>query len=88
MYPIFFCRNKPETESFVFCNSIVLYRYQCFQMLGDWIDGIVELSRELHDIEIDLASFVCLCTLSILNGKIFFIRLEEGAGRPFVATEL
>ena len=67
---LLFCRNKPETESFVFCNSTVLHRYQCRQMFGDWLDGIVELSRALQAIDMDLASFACLCALSLVNGKL------------------
>lgn len=62
-------RNKPETESFVFCNSTVLHRYQCRQMFGDWLDGIVELSRALQAIDMDLASFACLCALSLVNER-------------------
>ena len=65
-----FFRNKPETESFVFCNSTVLHRYQCRQMFGDWLDGIVELSRALQAIDMDLASFACLCALSLVNGEL------------------
>ena len=67
---VLFFRNKPETESFVFCNSTVLHRYQCRQMFGDWLDGIVELSRALQAIDMDLASFACLCALSLVNGKL------------------
>jgi hypothetical protein len=53
----------------VFCNGVVLHRNQCLQSLGDWLGSIIEFSRALHAMELDVSAFACLSALTLVNGK-------------------
>ena len=60
---------QPDSDQFVFCSGVVLHRHQCQQSFGDWMEAIVEFSRALHAMELDLSAFSCLCALTLVNGK-------------------
>ena len=47
---------------------MVLHRSQCQHIFGDWLNGILELSRTLHSIELDLSAFACLSALTLVTG--------------------
>ncbi len=65
----FYFRIQPDSEQFTFCNGVVLHRNQCQQSFGEWLGAIVEFSRALHSMELDLSAFACLCALTLVNGK-------------------
>ena len=63
-------RYRPESEQFVFCNGVALHRGQCAHALGEqWLNSIVEFSRQLHSIQIDISAFACLSALALVNGE-------------------
>ena len=37
--------------------------------LGDWLDGITELSKSLQQIDIDASAYACLAALILVNGN-------------------
>lgn len=39
-------------------------------MFAEWLDGILDLSRALHSVDMDLPSFAALCALTLVNGKL------------------
>lgn len=56
-------------EKLIFCNGAVLHKMQCVRSFGDWIDSILEFSRSLHRMKLDISSFSCLTALVIIAGK-------------------
>ena len=62
-------RMQPESDQFTFCNGVVLHRNQCQQIFGDWLGAIIEFSRALHDMDLDIQAFACLCALTLVNGE-------------------
>ena len=64
------CRYRPESDQFVFCNGVALHRAQCALALGDqWLNSIVEFSRALHSMQLDISAFACLSALALVNGE-------------------
>merc|ERR1719323_1609098 len=53
-------RTQPESLKFIFCNGLALHRNQARATFGDWLNGIIEFSRSLHSMELDVSSFACL----------------------------
>jgi len=37
--------------------------------LGDWLDGIAELSKSLQQMDIDASAYACLSALTLVSGK-------------------
>ncbi|XP_077369515.1 putative nuclear hormone receptor HR38 [Festucalex cinctus] len=62
-------RSNPETNKLVFCNGQVLHKSQCVKGFGDWIDSILEFSRSLHRMKLDISSFSCLTALVIITER-------------------
>ena len=62
-------RTQPESSKFTFCSGLVLHRNQARSTFGDWLNGITELSRNLHSMELDMSAFSCLAALTLVNGK-------------------
>jgi len=62
-------RIHGDDPKLVFCNGIVLHKNQVRSSFGDWFNGILELSRNLHQIELDVSAFSCLAALSLVYGK-------------------
>lgn len=62
-------RSNPEEGKLIFCDGSALHRLQCLRGFGDWIDGIFEFSAGLQRMDLDLASFSCLCTLALVTGE-------------------
>ena len=50
-----------------------MHRNQCQQSFGDWLAAILEFSRVLHTMELDLSAFACLCALTLVNGKYYAV---------------
>lgn len=63
-------RMRCDDVKVVFCNGMVLHEIQCQRAFGDWLNGIVDFSRGLHMLEIDISAFACLCALTLVTGKI------------------
>ena len=64
-----FYRIRPDTDRFTFCNGVVWPRAQVLASFGcDWLNGIIELSKSLHSLGLDLTSFACLCGLTLVTG--------------------
>ena len=64
---------QPDSDQYTFCNRQVLHRNQCQQSFGDWLGNIIEFSRALHAMELDVQAFSCLCALTLVNGELIFI---------------
>lgn len=63
-------RARSDDTKMIFCNGTVLHRNQCQRSFGDWLNGIMEFSRSLHNLEIDISAFACLCALTLITGWI------------------
>lgn len=61
-------RAQYDDAKITFCNGIVLHRVQCQRAFGDWLNAIMEFSRSLHVLEIDISAFACLCALTLVTG--------------------
>ncbi|XP_054717299.1 nuclear receptor subfamily 4 group A member 2-like [Uloborus diversus] len=62
-------RIHPEDEKLTFCNGAVLSREQCQQMFGEWLNIILDFSRSLHSMDIDISAFACLCALTLVTER-------------------
>lgn len=62
-------RSRCDDTKMTFCNGIVLHKLQCQRSFGDWLNGIMEFSRGLHALEIDISAFACLCALTLVTGE-------------------
>ena len=62
-------RTQPESSKFTFCSGLVLHKNQARSTFGDWLTGIIEFSRSLHSMELDVSAFSCLAALTLVNGK-------------------
>lgn len=65
------CRSNPEKNKLIFCNGLVLHRVQCVRSFGDWIDSIMDFSKSLHRMNLDISLFACLAALVIITGESF-----------------
>ncbi|XP_064535307.1 probable nuclear hormone receptor HR38 [Drosophila montana] len=62
-------RARSDDTKMIFCNGTVLHRNQCQRSFGDWLNGIMEFSRSLHNLEIDISAFACLCALTLITER-------------------
>ncbi|XP_061402815.1 probable nuclear hormone receptor HR38, partial [Musca vetustissima] len=62
-------RARIDDTKMTFCNGIVLHRSQCQRSFGDWLNGILEFSKSLHSLEIDISAFACLCALTLITER-------------------
>lgn len=62
-------RARVDDTKMTFCNGIVLHRNQCQRSFGEWLNGILEFSKSLHNLEIDISAFACLCALTLVTGE-------------------
>ena len=63
-----YCRIQDEDPKLTFCNGTVLHKNQVQSSFGDWLQGILELSRDLRSMELDVSAFSCLAALSLVYG--------------------
>jgi nuclear receptor subfamily 4 group A member 2 len=63
-------RARIDDTKIVFCNGTVLHKQQCQRSFGDWLNAILEFSKSLHAMEIDISAFACLCALTLVTGKL------------------
>jgi nuclear receptor subfamily 4 group A member 2 len=66
-------RARIDDTKMVFCNGTVLHKQQCQRSFGDWLNAILEFSKSLHAMEIDISAFACLCALTLVTGKPGFL---------------
>lgn len=64
-------RARFDDAKLTFCNGIVLHKIQCQRAFGEWMNAIMEFSRSLHMLQIDISAFACLCALTLVTGKCF-----------------
>lgn len=62
-------RSNPEEGKLIFCDGSALHRLQCLRGFGEWIDSIFEFSADLQRMNLDVATFSCLCTLALVTGE-------------------
>ncbi|XP_055386648.1 probable nuclear hormone receptor HR38 [Condylostylus longicornis] len=62
-------RIKPDDNNLTFCNGMVLSKNQCQQSFGDWLNGILEFSKSIHELDMDISSFACLCALTLVTER-------------------
>uniref|UniRef100_A0A336LIZ7 CSON007164 protein n=1 Tax=Culicoides sonorensis TaxID=179676 RepID=A0A336LIZ7_CULSO len=70
-------RLKSTDSKLIFCNGTVLQRNQCQRSFGDWLSAIVEFSKNLHDMQIDISSFSCLCALVLITDRFGIQELKK-----------
>lgn len=68
-------------DKLVFCNGLVLHRFQCLRGFGEWLDSIRDFSTHLQSLNLDASAFACLAALVLLTGEdntfTFNIRTRE-----------
>lgn len=62
-------RMQPNSDRFTFCNSVVLHKYQCEKSFGEWFSSIIEFSKHLHVMDLDISAFACLCALTLVTER-------------------
>lgn len=62
-------RIRPDDTKLTFCNGVVLDKQQCQRSFGDWLHAILDFCNSLHQMEIDISAFACLCALTLVTGK-------------------
>ncbi|XP_077371403.1 nuclear receptor subfamily 4 group A member 2-like [Festucalex cinctus] len=62
-------RSNPDEGKLIFCDGSVWHRLQCLRGFGEWIDSIVEFSINLHRMNLDVATFSCICALALVTER-------------------
>ncbi|KAH8334305.1 hypothetical protein KR059_008603, partial [Drosophila kikkawai] len=62
-------RSRSDDTKMIFCNGTVLHRSQCQRSFGEWLNDIMEFSHSLHNLEIDISAFACLCALTLITER-------------------
>lgn len=62
-------RSMLSEDKLVFCNGLVLHRFQCLRGFGEWLDSIRDFSTHLQSLHLDASAFACLAALVLLTGK-------------------
>lgn len=74
-------RSMLLEDKLVFCNGLVLHRFQCLRGFGEWLDSIRDFSTHLQSLNLDASAFACLAALVLLTGEdntfTFNIRTRE-----------
>ncbi|XP_054083768.1 probable nuclear hormone receptor HR38 isoform X2 [Zeugodacus cucurbitae] len=60
-------RINSNDSNITFCNGMVMHKTQCERVFGDWLLNILEFSKQLKNLEMDITSFVCLCALAVMT---------------------
>ena len=64
-----FPRSVLSEDKLVFCNGLVLHRFQCLRGFGEWLDSVRDFSNHLQSLNLDASAFSCLTALVLLTGK-------------------
>ncbi|PWA33521.1 hypothetical protein CCH79_00007688 [Gambusia affinis] len=62
-------RSMLLEDKLVFCNGLVLHRFQCLRGFGEWLDSIRDFSTHLQTLSLDASAFACLSALVLLTGN-------------------
>ncbi|XP_051915592.1 nuclear receptor subfamily 4 group A member 2-like [Hippocampus zosterae] len=62
-------RSNPDECKLIFCDGSVWHRLQCLRGFGEWIDSIVDFSTNLHRMNLDIATFSCICALALVTER-------------------
>ncbi|KAK9879412.1 hypothetical protein WA026_006478 [Henosepilachna vigintioctopunctata] len=62
-------RTHPNDTKLTFCNGVVLDKQQCYRSFGDWLHAIIEFCNGLHQLEIDISAFACICALTLITER-------------------
>ncbi|KAF7227259.1 nuclear receptor subfamily 4 group A member 3 isoform X4 [Nothobranchius furzeri] len=57
-------------DKLVFCNGLVLHRFQCLRGFGEWLDSIRDFSAHLQSLNLDATAFACLSALVLLTDQV------------------
>nr|XP_015212799.1 PREDICTED: nuclear receptor subfamily 4 group A member 3 isoform X3 [Lepisosteus oculatus] len=60
-------RSNLSEDKFIFCNGLVLHRFQCLRGFGEWLDSIKAFSSDLQSLNLDISAFACLAALVLLR---------------------
>lgn len=63
-------RSMLSEDKLVFCNGLVLHRFQCLRGFGEWLDSIRDFSTHLQSLNLDASAFACLSTLVLLTEQV------------------
>ncbi|XP_067093704.1 nuclear receptor subfamily 4 group A member 3 isoform X1 [Osmerus mordax] len=63
-------RSMLTEDKLVFCNGLVLHRFQCLRGFGEWLDSIRDLSSHLQSLNLDGSAFACLAALVLLTEQV------------------
>lgn len=69
LLPLCFLRSMLSEDKLVFCNGLVLHRFQCLRGFGEWLDSIRDFSTHLQSLNLDASAFACLAALVLLTGN-------------------
>lgn len=67
-------------DKLVFCNGLVLHRFQCLRGFGEWLDSIRDFSTHLQSLNLDASAFACLAALVLLTGEDITVFFGGGVG--------
>ncbi|KAM4568314.1 nuclear receptor subfamily 4 group A member 3 isoform 1-T1 [Fundulus diaphanus] len=63
-------RSMLSEDKLVFCNGLVLHRFQCLRGFGEWLDSIRDFSTHLQTLNLDASAFACLSALVLLTDQV------------------
>ncbi|XP_037310717.1 nuclear receptor subfamily 4 group A member 3 isoform X1 [Pungitius pungitius] len=63
-------RSMLSEDKLVFCNGLVLHRFQCLRGFGEWLDSVRDFSTHLQSLNLDASAFACLAALVLLTEQV------------------
>ncbi|KAM4600378.1 nuclear receptor subfamily 4 group A member 3 [Polymixia lowei] len=63
-------RSMLSEDKLVFCNGLVLHRFQCLRGFGEWLDSVRDFSTHLQSLNLDASAFACLSALVLLTEQV------------------
>uniref|UniRef100_A0A4W5QEJ4 Nuclear receptor subfamily 4, group A, member 3 n=1 Tax=Hucho hucho TaxID=62062 RepID=A0A4W5QEJ4_9TELE len=63
-------RSLLSEDKLVFCNGLVLSRFQCLRGFGEWLDSIRDFSSHIQSLNLDTSAFSCLAALVLLTEQV------------------
>ncbi|KAJ3597822.1 hypothetical protein NHX12_001339 [Muraenolepis orangiensis] len=65
-----FVLSMLSEDKLMFCNGLVLHRFQCLRGFGEWLDSIRDFSTHLQSLNLDATAFSCLAALVLLTEQV------------------
>ncbi|KAK1895541.1 Nuclear receptor subfamily 4 group A member 3 [Dissostichus eleginoides] len=63
-------RSMLSEDKLIFCNGLVLHRFQCLRGFGEWLDSIRDFATHLQSLNLDASAFACLAALVLLTEQV------------------